>query len=655
MVESELNLVEHRLVRRLPLMTGALALIAVLGSTVSQSFADTTTRPAECGDGAQGAAAGLGDNGTGTGAGDMRPTGTLPVGGIDYDELDDPRKDGWETEDFNNRAGDQLKALGKLLEHPGEIDADSLAPLAGAKFASRPLLPSKLHPVYQSDQLLVERSDPGTTLVASESFGGVSGFASALRALVAPFAGATEMHSKFKLFRVSRTAEYVTTQQYFSLSGQTPQGMVEQNASWQIRWSVASAVGRPQIEGIAVTEFEQVTRSGGSWFVDCTESLLGANACYQPQLLQGYGHWLERIPHGVYLESFGSPGLAVGDANGDGLDDLYLCQERGLPNRLFLQQSDGTAQEVAADWGVDWLESSRSALMLDLDNDGDQDLVVAVMGGVVLASNEGGEHFQYRTLIPTTEDLMSLSSVDFDNDGDLDLYACGYYADKTLDSYGDAGGAAMPTGGAGFVMHDANTGGQSHLLRNDISTSPDAWQFEDVTQSVGMDVNNRRFSFGASWEDYDNDGDQDLYVANDFGRDNLYRNDGGKFVDVSESANIEDAGTGMGITWGDFDRDGLMDAYVSNMFSAAGNRITFQDKFKAQAAPEIKQRIQRLARGNTLLKNAGDGKFLDISSTSGAEMGRWSWASLFSDLNNDGWEDLIVANGYITADDSGDL
>jgi hypothetical protein len=143
--------------------------------------------------------------------------------------------------------------------------------------------------------------------------------------------------------------------------------------------------------------------------------------------------------------------------------------------------------------------------------------------------------------------------------------------------------------------------------------------------------------------------------VNEFGRDNFYRNDGGRFSDISDAARVEDAGSGMGITWGDYDRNGQIDVYISNMFSAAGNRITYQDQFKADAPYQVKRRIQRLARGNTLLKNTGDGGFRDQSAVAGVEMGRWSWDSKFVDLNNDGWLDLLVANGYITADENGDL
>ena len=127
--------------------------------------------------------------------------------------------------------------------------------------------------------------------------------------------------------------------------------------------------------------------------------------------------------------------------------------------------------------------------------------------------------------------------------------------------------------------HDANNGVRNYLLENHGS-----WEFRDVTAQVGLEQNNRRFSYAASWEDFDNDGDPDLYVANDFGRNNLYRNDSGRFVDVAGQAGVEDISAGMSVTWGDYNQDGLLDIYISNMFSSAGNRITYQRQFKEELA-----------------------------------------------------------------------
>ena len=336
----------------------------------------------------------------------------------------------------------------------------------------------------------------------------------------------------------------------------------------------------------------------------------------------------------------------MGDVNGDGLDDLYVCQEQGLPNRLFLHQSDGSAEDVSDKWGVDWLEDSRSALFVDIDNDGDQDLLVAFHGGIIVASNENEEQFKIRTIIPSSKHLMSLAAADYDNDGDLDIYATAF-----LTQWRGETGSPVPQ--QPRVYHDGDNGGKNALLRND--SDGNDWKFTDVTEKVGLDENNNRFSFAVSWEDYDNDGDQDLYVANDFGRDNLYRNDEGHFTDVSNEAGAEDAASGMGITWGDYDRDGWFDIHVSNMWSSAGGRIAFQPKFMPDANTVVKKRMRSMARGNTLLKNKQNGGFDKTSADSGIEFGRWAWASMFADINNDGWDDLIVANGFLTGDQSGDL
>ena len=199
-------------------------------------------------------------------------------------------------------------------------------------------------------------------------------------------------------------------------------------------------------------------------------------------------------------------------------------------------------------------------------------------------------------------------------------------------------------------LYDANNGAPNALFRN-----LGDWQFENVTKKVGLDANNTRFSFAASWEDFDNDGDLDIYVANDFGRNNLYRNDDGRFSDVTAVAGVEDIASGMSVTWGDYNGDGLMDLYVSNMFSSAGNRITYQRQFRAGDDPQVLGRLQRMTRGNTLFQNMGDGTFRDVSVEAAVTMGRWAWGSKFVDFNNDGREDIVVANGFITNDRADDL
>jgi hypothetical protein len=181
------------------------------------------------------------------------------------------------------------------------------------------------------------------------------------------------------------------------------------------------------------------------------------------------------------------------------------------------------------------------------------------------------------------------------------------------------------------------------------------WKFTDVTAPSGLDQNNRRFTFAAAWEDVDNDGDMDLYVANDFGRNNLYRNDGGKFTDIAAQAGVEDISAGMSVTFGDVNHDGLMDLHVSNMFSSAGNRITYQRQFNPDAAGDDRDAFQRHARGNSLFLNNDGQTFTDASVESGITMGRWAWSSLFRDIDNDTFDDVVVANGNISHEDTKDL
>ena len=236
------------------------------------------------------------------------------------------------------------------------------------------------------------------------------------------------------------------------------------------------------------------------------------------------------------------------------------------------------------------------------------------------APDKGLEARRTELYMPTGIAGGGVSAGDFDGDGFMDLYFAG------------------------------GTGGE--LWRN-----VEGKRFENATAKAGLSREGE--TRAGYFVDYDNDGDLDLYVANDFGRNNLYRNDqsesGITFTDVAAEAGVEDIGPAMSAAWGDANNDGLMDLYVSNMFSSAGSRITRQSQFKPGVADDDLKGFQRHARGNSLFINQGDGTFADEAVDSGTVMGRWAWGSLFGDLNNDGWKDIYVANGFVTADNNNDL
>ena len=554
----------------------------------------------------------------------------------------DPKNDGWETEAIAEQAAGQLAKIVQFLEDPTDNHANGLSSLAHDDFVSGPLWPSDVESVFGNGTFevrheVVKAGSP--TDASGPEHQGASAFAQALMEAPLIQSAATGVHAKFKIFRVEAAANEILTEAFFEGSGLTTDGAFQQNATWICRWTTPSGNAPMKLVSVTVKDYEEVQYTQGTpgaLLADCTESVFVNEPCFSEQLAQNIYHWAGRIERHLGPDNRAFQGLAIGDVNGDGLDDIYLCQPGGLPNRLLVQNADGTVSDTAFRAGVDWYDSTTSALLVDVDNDGDQDLVIASRSGLLFMSNDGTGNFRIQARQPGGSS-DTVSAADFDLDGDLDFYVARY-------SKPDG------TGNLPLPYHDANNGPANVCYRNEGN-----WKFTNVTAEVGFNQYNERFSWTAAWEDLDNDGDPDLYVANDFGRNNFYRNDNGQFTDVAEAAGVEDRNTGMATAFADYNRDGRMDVYVSNMWSSAGNRITYQRQFKSRADEQTKDQFRYLARGNSLFDNRGDGTFRDVSVDAGVTMGRWSWASLFCDLDNDGWQDLLVANGMITGNRPGDL
>jgi hypothetical protein len=295
-----------------------------------------------------------------------------------------------------------------------------------------------------------------------------------------------------------------------------------------------------------------------------------------------------------------SQGVSWADCNSDDYPELFVTNmlyPSGYNNNFYVNDGVGTftkntSDVIASDGGA-----SRSASWGDYDNDGDVDLFVTNLSSHSnhLYENDGGGNFTELTGSPPNSNLGSSTSaswVDYNNDGDLDLFVSNY--------------------------------GSNTLYKNIEGT---------LTETTLSPLNTDSYdSYGAHWSDYDNDGDMDVFICvvgeGSPSRDNyLYRNDGSEtFTKVTGQNIVTDGGASFGASWGDYDNDGDMDLFVANIpYVADGDNFLYQ--------------------------NNGDGTFSkDITSIVGSEEG-YSFGSAWGDYDNDGDLDLFVANFYVGSSD----
>jgi Flp pilus assembly protein TadD/peroxiredoxin len=406
---------------------------------------------------------------------------------------------------------------------------------------------------------------------------------------------------------------------------------------WVTQWSRDAANGWRVLRWEATEE--TLSRARAPIFIDVTSQALGQTESYKKQMLHGVDYWRTVLDGACGIDIYGNNGVAAGDIDNDGLDDLYVCQPPGLPNRLYRNRGDGTFEDVTDKAGVGVLDGTACALFADFENKGLQDLLVVGGSGPLLFLNQGNGKFllkrdAFQFARPPQGTFVHAGVADYDRDGRLDIYFCLYSYYLGLDQY------HYPA-----PYFDARNGPPNFLLHNTGNAT-----FQDRTEAAGLNVDNDRYSFACAWGDYNSDGTPDLYVANDFGRNNLYRNDGdGKFTVVSAEAGVEDVGAGMSASWFDFDNDGNQDIYVSNMWSSAGMRVSEQKNFHERDPENIRAFYRQHARGNSLYRNLGNGKFQNVSQAAGVDVGRWAWSSDAWDFDHDGLPDLYIANGYISA------
>jgi len=318
--------------------------------------------------------------------------------------------------------------------------------------------------------------------------------------------------------------------------------------------------------------------------------------------------------------------VSVADFDADGWPDLYFTNSRfGAPNALYRNRGNGTFEDVAASAGLAEINRAGDGVSMgsvwgDVDNDGREDVLVYRYGYLALFRNVDGRRFEDVTEAAGLRRWMNSNGaiwLDYDRDGLLDLYVTAYFR-SDIDLWNLA---------TTRIMHSsfefATNGGKNLLFRN-----VGGGRFEDVTDRMG--VGSTRWTLAAASADFNGDGWPDLYLANDYGPEELFLNQQGRRFVLAKAGLESESKSGMSASLGDAFNRGRLDVFVTNI-SERG--YLFQNNnLRLNQMPEA-------------------GRFRNVADAQVADAG-WAWGAQFGDLNNDGTNELFVANGFISADSS---
>ena len=368
-------------------------------------------------------------------------------------------------------------------------------------------------------------------------------------------------------------------------------------------------------------------------------------------------------------------GVAIGDVDGDGLADVYFCRLDG-GNVLYRNLGGWRFEDITEEAGVACeRQFSTGAAFADIDGDGDLDLLVTALGGPnACFLNDGTGRFADFTAeagIASESGATSLALADVDGDGDLDLYIANYKKrtvrdlypvqersfDKTVEKVGDRYVVRPEFQKHYTVRLNGNVLERFEYAEPDMFFLNDGtgrftrvdWA-EHFTDEEGQPSRpDTDWGLSVEFHDFDDDGDPDLYVCNDFeSPDRIWLNDGtGHFRALPKLAIRSISASSMGVAFSDIDRDGHTDFFLTEMLSRDYRRRMTQ-KGPTMAVPPVIGRIDDRPQymRNTLFLNRGDNTFAEIGRYARLEASEWSWTPRFVDIDLDGYEDLLIVTGH---------
>jgi hypothetical protein len=335
--------------------------------------------------------------------------------------------------------------------------------------------------------------------------------------------------------------------------------------------------------------------------------------------------------------------VAVADVDGDGLYDILFINQLG-GNELWRNTGAGKFKNITAEAGIALPgKVSIGAAFADIDNDGDQDLLITtVRGGDHLFRNEGRGRFSDITEdagINVVAHSVGAAFFDYDRDGLVDLVICNVGRFTSDKRWPDGTYVGLNDAFSGHLFPDRY---EHSVLYKNMGRD----KFKDVTAELGLRA--EMWNGDVNFADVNNDGWPDLYFTNMQGDDHYFENQGGKrFMDKTAQYFPATPWGSMGVKFFDYDNDGRMDLFVTDMHSDMTEDIGIE-KEKLKAAMHMEDEFLmtegKSIFGNALYHQLENGKFEEVSDRLGAET-YWPWGISVADVNADGWDDAFVTGG----------